>query len=177
MKKTTLALLLVPVLVGCGSSAPKVDAGGPAPEPASQQTGHVESLRRQFKLKDLQRVTLKANGHEIPAWVMDNDEKRAEGMMWLIEPDVKENEGMIFVFPEASQESFWMENTLLPLDIIYIKADHTVANVQKGRPYDETSLPSKGPVKYVLEMREGAAKTLGIKEGTKIEIPDSVKAQ
>jgi uncharacterized membrane protein (UPF0127 family) len=177
MKKASIALALIPLIVGCGQTPAKVgDTGADSAVPQSQ-TGHVESARRAFRLKDLQRVTLKANGHDIPAWVMDNDPKRAEGMMWLVEEDVKENEGMVFVFPDAKAESFWMENTILPLDIIYIKSDHTVANIQEGRPYDTASLPSKGPVQYVLEMRQGAAKKLGIKAGTKIDIPSSVKAK
>ncbi|HWA84551.1 MAG TPA: DUF192 domain-containing protein [Fimbriimonadaceae bacterium] len=146
-------------------------------EPSNPPPKHVESVQRKFHLKDLERVTLKANGHDIKAWVMDTEPKRQEGMMFLTPEDVAENDGMIFVFPDSDQRNFWMENTSLPLDIIYISEPKFVMNIQEGKPFDETNLPSSGKVMYVLEMRQGAAKRLGIMAGTQVTIPDSVKGQ
>src|SRR5207245_531028 len=140
--------------------------------------GRINSLKRTYQLSDLQGVTLKANGHDIPTWVMDTEDKQREGMMWLTADDVHDNDGMIFVFPSAQQQSFWMKNTLLALDIIYISDKKKVLNIQEGKPLDEiTKLPSKGPAIYVLEMKQGAAKRLGIGPGTEISIPDTVKSK
>jgi uncharacterized membrane protein (UPF0127 family) len=145
--------------------------GNPAP------TRHIDSVNRSFHLDDLQRVTLKANGHDIPTWVMDTDAKREEGMMWLTSDDVADNDGMIFVFSEAKPQSFWMKNTILALDLIFISKDKKVLNVQHGRPQDTSPLPSAGDAMYVLEMKDGAAKRLGIGPGTVFTIPDSVKSK
>jgi uncharacterized membrane protein (UPF0127 family) len=137
----------------------------------------IASAQRVFPLNKLQKVTLKVRGHAIRAWVMDDEAKGSEGMMWLKAKDVPKNAGMIFVFPAAQPVSFWMKNTLIPLDIIFISAKKRVVNVAAGKPQDLTPLPSRGPVKYVLEMRQGAAKRLGIKSGTAIAIPSTVIAK
>jgi uncharacterized membrane protein (UPF0127 family) len=66
-----------------------------------------------------------------------------------------------------------MRNTLIPLDIIYI--DHTgkAVNVVHGKPQDETSLPSTGPAKYVLELKQGRAARYGIRSGTRLILPNA----
>ncbi|HVT14495.1 MAG TPA: DUF192 domain-containing protein [Fimbriimonadaceae bacterium] len=181
MKK---ALHLIPILailvIGCQGD--KSESGsGTAGTQTTGSTGapaeHVDSLQRTYHLKDLERVTLKANGHDISAWVMDTEGKRREGMMFLTAEDVSDNDGMIFVFPDSTQRSFWMDNTILALDIIYISEHKVVLNIQEGKPFDKTSLPSIGNAMYVLEMKQGSAKRLGIKPGMQIAIPDSVKGK
>ncbi|MFI5386089.1 MAG: DUF192 domain-containing protein [Fimbriimonadales bacterium] len=134
-------------------------------------------LERTNQLKDLPRVKLTANGHDIQAWVMDDDGKRREGMMWLATWDVGDNDGMIFAFPDSKPLSFWMHNTVLPLDIIYISPQKKVLNVEEGKPFDESPLPSQGDAICVLEMKQGSAKRLGIASGTVFTIPDGVKGQ
>jgi uncharacterized membrane protein (UPF0127 family) len=174
MKAIYPFILAILVVCGCNgqpkASATDSTTGGPPAEP-------IDSIQRTYHLKDLQRVTLKANGHEIPAWVMDDDPKRREGLMWLDNDNVKEDDGMIFVFTAAEPQSFWMENTVLPLDIIFISDGKKVLNVQQGKPMDKSPLPSKGAAKFVLEMRQGAAKRLGIEPGTPVTIPDTVVAK
>lgn len=167
------------VLAGCGDKAPEPTAGntsGSGDVPGTTG-GHMESMRRTYHLKDLQKATLKVDGKEIQAWVMDTEDKRREGMMWLVDEDVKDNEGMIFVFSTAAPQAFWMSNTILALDIVYIGADKKVRNIQVGKPYDETSLPSDGPAQYVLELKNGCAAKFGIKKGSQFEIPDDVKSK
>jgi hypothetical protein len=132
---------------------------------------------RQFQLKDLQVVQLSAAGRTFPAWVMDTTAKRSEGMMFLTEREVRPNEGMLFVFAETQPLSFWMRNTILPLDIAYLAPDGRVLNVGKGRPFDESPVPSAGRAKYVLELRQGVAKKWGIGPGTRVKIPSTVRAK
>jgi uncharacterized membrane protein (UPF0127 family) len=98
-------------------------------------------------------------------------------MMFLDAEDVHDNDGMIFVFDTAEQRSFWMHNCILALDIIYISADKKVLNIQPGMPHDDTGLPSKGAAQFVLEMKQGSAARLGIKPGTLVTIPASVKSR
>src|SRR5690606_41890988 len=61
----------------------------------------------------------------------------------------------LFVFENEEYKSFFMKNTKIPLDIIYINADKKIVSIQKNaKPFDETSLPSEAPAKYVLEDRK-----------------------
>ncbi|QDO98745.1 DUF192 domain-containing protein [Ferrovibrio terrae] len=98
----------------------------------------------------------------------DNDQSRARGMMFRtsMAPDA----GMLFDFRQEQMASFWMRNTLLPLDMLFIKADGTILNIhQRAIPRDETGINSVGPVRAVLEVNGGTTARLGIKAGDKVE--------
>ena len=73
--------------------------------------------------------------------------------------------GMIFPYDPPQDVSFWMKNTLIPLDIVFIRADGTIARITHAISMDLTPLPSGEPVAAVLEIRGGRAAELGIKEG------------
>jgi uncharacterized membrane protein (UPF0127 family) len=143
---------------------------------AGPKPGHRpgDNPKRVFQLKDLEHVSIKGNNHSIDAFVADDDLKAAEGLMWVKNEDLKDNQGMIFAMPSADAQKFWMQNTLIPLDIIYISADQKVVNIVHGKPRDETGLPSTGPAKFVLELKDGTASKLGIGPGTKLDIPATV---
>jgi uncharacterized protein len=80
------------------------------------------------------------------------------------------NEGMLFVFPLVRPVSFWMRNTLIPLDMIFIDEKGVVTSIHSmAKPLDETPIPSTGPVKAVLEIAGGQALQRGIKPGDTIE--------
>jgi uncharacterized protein len=128
-------------------------------------------------LKSLEQTEIKVAGKTIKVWIMDNPSKRAEGMMWLQDDEVPADAGMLFVFLDEEPLSFWMRNTLIPLDIAYINRRGTLLNIQQGKALDEGSLPSKGPSMYVLEMKLGAMKRLGIREGARVEIPARIRAK
>lgn len=89
------------------------------------------------------------------------------GMMYRKSMD--ENTGMLFIMPQERPQSFYMKNTYVSLDIIYINSKGEVVSIQKNaRPLDETSLPSEGPASYVLEVKGGYTDKYGIEKGTKI---------
>jgi len=73
--------------------------------------------------------------------------------------------GMIFPYNPPQDVSFWMKNTLIPLDIIFIRSDGTIVRITHAKALDESPLPSGEPVAVVLEIRGGRAAELGIKEG------------
>lgn len=82
---------------------------------------------------------------------------------------MQNNQAMLFIFPYVQMRSFYMKNTLIPLDIIYIDESKKVVSIQKNaKPMDETSLPSKAPAKYVLEINGGLSDQLNIVEGDSI---------
>lgn len=86
--------------------------------------------------------------------IADNDYETQTGLMYRTQ--LGKQQGMLFIFPYAEIRNFYMKNTKIPLDIIYIDADQKIVSFQKNaKPFDETSLPSEAPAKYVLEINAG----------------------
>ena len=86
--------------------------------------------------------------------IADNEYETQTGLMYRTK--LESNHGMLFIFPEEQMLSFYMKNTKIPLDIIYIDENHTIVSVQKNaQPFDETSLPTEVPAMYVLEINGG----------------------
>lgn len=79
------------------------------------------------------------------------------------------NHGMIFPYEPPQDVAFWMKNTLIPLDMLFIRADGTIARIVTAKPLDETPVPGGEPIAAVLELRGGRAAELGIREGDRVE--------
>ena len=112
-------------------------------------------------------IKSKNGDHAFTVEVVDTNESRAKGLMYRtsLAPDA----GMLFDFKETREVSFWMSNTLIPLDMVFITAEGLVANVHaNARPLDLTSIPSDGPVMFVLEIPGGRAMELGIAAGDRV---------
>jgi uncharacterized protein len=195
MKILLLASIALSLSIGC-DPVPESQTAAPAPKPVAseskspaslaaepptqtevtkQDPNSAENSNRIYQLSTLEKTTLRVARRKLECWVMDTVGKQQEGMMWLTEKDVRDEQGMIFVFADAQPQSFWMQNTLIPLDIIYIAEDGKVLNIEHGKVQDETSLPSEGPAKYVLELKEGMARRFGIRPGTRLDIPSNLK--
>jgi uncharacterized protein len=103
-----------------------------------------------------------------------NDAHRQKGLM---ERDsIPADWGMIFVFPTEDQLGFWMKNTRIPLDILYVSGTGRVVSIHTMKPYDLTSVPSKGPARYAIELNAGQAALTGVKEGDVLVIPPEAAA-
>lgn len=77
--------------------------------------------------------------------------------------------GMLFVFDSVDTPKFWMKNTLIPLDMIFIGADGVIKGIHsRAIPHDETPIPSPEPILAVLEINGGEAETLGFSTGDKV---------
>lgn len=89
---------------------------------------------------------------------------------------MEENQGMLFVFPSMQLRSFYMKNTRIPLDIIYLNAEKNIVSFQENaKPLDESSLPSQVPAKYVLEVNAGLAEKWLLEIGDRMEYTDNQK--
>ena len=99
--------------------------------------------------------------------IADDEYQTETGLMYRKSMD--DNQGMLFIFPDSQYRYFYMRNTEIPLDIIYIDQDQTIVSIQKNaKPFDERSLPSEGPAKYVLEINGGLSTAWGLEKGDKI---------
>jgi uncharacterized membrane protein (UPF0127 family) len=79
------------------------------------------------------------------------------------------NQAMLFIYEKPDVLSFWMKNTYLPLDIVFIGQDSTIVSIgENTTPFSEQSLESKGPAQFVLEINAGIASSLGFKIGDKL---------
>ena len=98
-----------------------------------------------------------------------NDRERSYGLM--CRKALAPNRGMLFDFGEPEEGvNFWMRNTLIGLDIIYIAPNGRIVSIaRQARPLDETPLPAGGVVRGVLEIAGGRAAQLGIEPGDKVE--------
>jgi uncharacterized membrane protein (UPF0127 family) len=79
------------------------------------------------------------------------------------------NAGMLFDFHTTVMTSFWMKNTVLPLDIIFVRSDGTISSIAANAvPFSEAAIPSTEPIRAVLEINAGRARQLGIEPGDKV---------
>lgn len=120
--------------------------------------------------KEGELVFTKQNGEtisKIDIEIADDDQQRELGLM--MRRSMKEDNGMLFIFPFETYQAFWMKNTIIPLDIIYVNAQHEIVKIYKNtEPFSEKSLPSGKPSLYVVEVNGGYTDKYGIKEGDKI---------
>jgi len=99
-------------------------------------------------------------------------EERKKGLMFRKKLDP--NGGMLFVYPNRTNLSFYMKNTLIPLDIAFISADYKIIEIRQMFPLDETSIESKEEAQYALEVNRGFFDRIGLKAGEKITILTSI---
>jgi uncharacterized protein len=100
------------------------------------------------------------------------DDARETSIGLMFRRDMAANEGMLFDFGVEGRRSFWMRNTYIPLDMIFIKADGTIDSIaERATPLSEKSVPSKGAVRFALEINGGLSDSLGIAPGDKVTGP------
>jgi uncharacterized membrane protein (UPF0127 family) len=106
--------------------------------------------------------------------IADDESERSNGLMYRESMD--DDHGMLFVFPETRPVGFWMKNTPMPLDLIFIGPDGKVRGILPGEPFSEALISPGEPVRFVLELKRGTAEKTGIKDGDTLRQPalDSV---
>ncbi len=115
-------------------------------------------------------VITESGRHAFSVEVMRTPEGRAKGLMFrnYMPPD----RGMLFDFQRVEPVSMWMQNTYISLDMLFIRADGTVARVaENAEPLSTRTIPSGEPVLSVLELNAGVAAKIGVKRGDRVEHP------
>ncbi len=116
-------------------------------------------------------IDTKSGPHNFSVEVAADDESREKGLMFrmTMAPDA----GMLFDFHTPQLVSFWMENTVLPLDMLFVRADGTIARIKENAtPYSRENIPSGEPIEVVIELNGGRAAALGITEGARVHAPN-----
>jgi uncharacterized membrane protein (UPF0127 family) len=102
--------------------------------------------------------------------IADDPAEQARGLMFR--ESLAASAGMLFVYPRPGNPSFWMKNTLIPLDMLFIRPDGTVAHVHsRAVPGDITGIRGGDGILAVLEIRGGMAEALGIGPGDAVRHP------
>lgn len=100
--------------------------------------------------------------------IADNEQKTAQGLMYR--SAMPRNAGMLFLMPREDIQSFWMRNTYIPLDMIFVNSNKEIVTIHANTtPMNENSYISKAPALYVVEVNAGYCNKNNIKEGDKIE--------
>lgn len=119
--------------------------------------------------KDCVIVVPDQKSQAINVQVSRSEKERSRGLMYKKHLD--QNEGMLFVFNGMEERTFWMKNTFLSLDIIFIDQEGAVKKILKNvPPLTESPRKSEYPVMYVLELKAGSSDFFAIKEGSKLDL-------
>lgn len=137
---------------------------GPA-GPVFQDTPRPEEGRHQLDLRD--KRVLRVGGVPVTAWIADTDARRQLGLMHVRSLPV--DHGMLFVYPDVRPRAFWMKNTFVPLSIAFIDETGRIDSIVDMQPHDLGHHPSKGAVRFGLEMTQGWFRDHGIVEGARVE--------
>ena len=114
------------------------------------------------------RVTTEDTDVEVVAEVVVSPEKRRKGLQFRKE--LAEGSGMLFVFDRQEVQSFWMKDTFIPLDMLFIAQDRTIVGIiHETKPLREQSLSVEVPSRFVLEVPGGFCRKRGIHRGQKVE--------
>ena len=159
MKKIVVIILIIALIFGglisigildfSKNSTEQNSENSTIPEPPFKKEGELTFLKSQEKL------TIE---------IADNDAETTQGLMFR--RSMPDSCGMIFVMKENEPHSFWMKNTYIPLDIIFLDESKKIVTIQANTtPFSEAEVPSYENAKFVLEVNAGYCKRKGIEKG------------
>ena len=112
-----------------------------------------------------------SGAHSFTVKIADDEQERRMGLMF--ERSLADNAGMLFLYEKPQPIIMWMKNTYLSLDMIFIDAAGKVHRIEeRTEPFSTDPIFSDGPVQGILEVKAGTARTIGLKPGDKIVLPD-----
>jgi uncharacterized membrane protein (UPF0127 family) len=117
--------------------------------------------------RDVVMVETSSSQYRFEVEVADDPTERAEGLMFR--ESLADNAGMLFLYQETRPVEFWMKNTPLSLDIVFVREDGTIARIAESTtPMSQDLIPSGEPVRAVLEVKAGTMRQLGVTAGDRI---------
>ena len=133
------------------------------------------------ELDKLGKINMTIKGQAFELWIADESDEQLKGLMFVTAqqmaplPDGTQR-GMIFIFDADSTNSFWMRNTIIPLDIAYVSSDRKVVKVHTMAPLDErpNQYPPGTAYRYAIEVNANKFVDLGLRPGDVLELPENV---
>jgi uncharacterized membrane protein (UPF0127 family) len=185
MRGRFAALALIAVFGACQAAEGQKSPLKPSTAPAETRPPPrpTDVTARDYVMPPLPhaKVTLKdayGGTHPIDVEVAATRDAETRGLMWRTE--LPEGKGMIFIFNGETVHNFWMQNTLIPLDMLFIATDGTVVGiVERAEPQTTTARTVGKPSKYVLEVPGGWCAKLGVVAGSKatVEGTEAIKVE
>jgi uncharacterized membrane protein (UPF0127 family) len=136
------------------------------------------------QLDQMQEGVVKISDHAFRVWVADTPEVRTRGLMFVEKEEMAPlsdgtPRGMLFIWTQDQPraQGFWMRNTVIPLDIAFIRDNGEIITIRTMAPLDERLYYSEAPFRYALEVNAHVFSDLGIRKGDHVEIPESVLKQ
>jgi uncharacterized protein len=143
-------------------STDRTEQFGNIPEPQFIKEGELEFIKKDTG-QPVKRIDIE---------IADNDKDRTQGLMYR--RSMEEDRGMLFIFDREEQQGFWMKNTIISLDIMFVNANNEIVKIHKNTvPFSERTLFSEFPAIYVVEVNAGFTGRHGIAEGDKINFERS----
>ncbi len=137
---------------------------------AAGSIGRAQSMRIE-NLSHFPRTTLEIAGagplHRFQVWVANTPARQQQGLMFV--RDLPPDRGMLFPEPAPQVAYFWMENTYIPLDMLFVGENHRIEKIiARATPFSRAVLSSGQPVIAVIELKGGDAEALGIRVGDRV---------
>lgn len=114
-------------------------------------------------------IETRAGEQQFSIEIADDVPTRSAGLMFRTR--MNDDHGMLFIFESSHLLSFWMKNTPMPLDLVFIGADGYIVDILKGEPYSLAPISADAPAQFVLELKAGTAEKAGIADGDRVRHP------
>lgn len=117
---------------------------------------------------DREALVIETDGESVSFTVeiADSEDERSRGLMFR--RDLPTDRGMLFVFEETARRGFWMQNTPLPLDLLFVAESGRIVAIRQGKPLSEEIIAPIYPIRFVLELHEGTARKNNIRIGSRM---------
>lgn len=171
LRRATLALCLaVPTACTADTAASSQAATKPSTKPAATASQPAtRPLENEPYPVKFDSTTLTIKGRQFTLEIAATEEQEKRGLMYR--DSMPASHGMIFIMPNFEPTKFWMKNTRIPLDIVFLDQKGKVVGIVAAKPFDETSVGPDAPVRYVIELNQGVSEKIGLKAGDIVEIP------
>lgn len=159
----TLSLIATACAGDNSSTAPATQAAASQPAATTPAPMHFDA------------TTMTIKGKKFSVELALSDAQTERGLMYRRSMDG--DHGMLFVFDHPQGLQFWMQNTWIPLDIVFLDSTGTVVDIEKRKPMDTDAQGPKTPTQYVIELNAGTADKIGLQKGDHVDLPkESLKA-
>ncbi len=143
---------------------------------AADMPGHSPQARLDSLPQSEIEVSTGRGTHRFRVWIASDDASRERGLMYV--PELPADRGMLFLFDDPQFAAFWMKDTRVSLDILFVASDGRIVNIARNtEPYSLTPIESIAPITGVLEIAAGGALRLGILPGDQILHPAFAKGR